>query len=201
MLNRWKFSCRHSSFSLFPQAVFPLDSSPLPPFVSCPTTPMTQHLDAAPSNDHPAHYNDSQPASHEHTLTYTHTKTKHTQHLIFNSSETHVAIFFSLSLAGPIEQSLCLFSAVLHTLALISSSLPSLDVCAVRQKTHFLSSPLSFHLCLIPSFLVVCHREITETGTINRRPGRVLLLLKPAIKDIHHHRAIDNQALLSSFIP
>lgn len=56
--------------------------------------------------------------------------------------------------------------------ALISSSLPLLDVCAVWQKTHFLSTLQSFHLCLIPSFLVVCHSEITETGTINRRLRR-----------------------------
>ena len=61
------------------------------------SSPVTRHLAAAPSNDQPAHCNDSQPASrhtHTHTHTHTHQQTKHTQPLISNSSERHAAIFF-----------------------------------------------------------------------------------------------------------
>lgn len=72
---------------------------------------------------------------------------------------------------------------------------------AANDKRHT-SSPSSslFVFVSAPSFLVVCHGEITGTETINRRLRRALLLYKPAIKDTHHHRAIDNQALLSSFM-
>lgn len=173
---------------------------PLPPLLLLPlspTTPMTQHLDAAPSNDHPAHCNDSQPASQEHT------QRQNTFNLWFPAPQRDTLQYFfflSLSLAGPIEQYLCLFSAVLHALSFPPLCL-LLDVCVPSDKRHTSSQPFNLFICLIPSFLVVCHREITETETINRQLRRVLFLFKPAIKDIHHHQAIDNQALLSSFIP
>lgn len=106
--------------------------------------------------------------------------------------------FLSLPFTGPIEPSLCLSSAVRY-----APSFPPLRFCLIyvpSNKRHT-SSPSLFYLCLIPSFFVVCYRETTETGTINRRPGRLLPLFQRAIKDIHHHQAIDNQAPLSSFIP
>ena len=139
------------------------------------SSPVTRHLAAAPSNDQPAHCNDSQPASrHTHTHTHTHTNRQNTLNLWFQTPQRDTLQYFS---PLPRRPYWTVFMPFLRrsSRSLISSSLPSLDVCAVWQKTHFLSSPRSFHLCLIPSFLVVCHGEITETGTINRRPGRVLL--------------------------
>lgn len=139
--------------------------------------------------------------THSQTAKNTHKKRKRTEKSDYKLlRETRYNVLFLFPLRALLN-SLYSTSHSPSSRLLISSSSPLLHTCSVWQKTHFLSSLQSFHLCLIHSFLVVCHGEITETGTINRRPGRLLLLFKSAIKDIHHHQAIDNQALLSSFIP
>lgn len=143
---------------------------------SCSTAPTTRHLEVAPSNDRPAHCSDWQPASQEHT------NRKHAQSLISNSSERHVTTFFSLLPSqAPLNSLYAVFQRFLNL------QFPLLRFCLMYVPSD--KSLQSFHLCLIPSFLVVHHRKITETGAINRRLGRLLLLFKPTIKDIHHHQA------------
>lgn len=120
-----------------------------------PAAPTARHLDAAPSDDYPAHCNHSQPGTHTHT----HTEPKHSH---FQLLGQHL-VCLSVSLAGPIEQNLYRFSAVLSALSF--PPLCSCLMCAPPDKRHTSSPPFTLFIFVsFPLSLFSVERE-----TVNRR--------------------------------